>query len=169
MYSGSICDIKGLKVGHAHNEEARTGCTVLFAEDGFTAGVDVRGAAPGTRETGSVSIAVQYYSEPKILFNVSRGSFMPSPDVDSCVIRLDVRPEPAVKVKDEKHFFKIVHGAFSQRRKTLSNCLSGYLKLSKTEVAQLLEQAGVAANARAEQLSMEQFAAIADAYTEMIG
>ena len=51
MYSGSICDIKGLKVGHAHNEEARTGCTVLFAEDGFTAGVDVRGAAPGTRET----------------------------------------------------------------------------------------------------------------------
>jgi len=126
-------------------------------------------AAPGTRETGSVSIAVQYYSEPKILFNVSRGSFMPSPDVDSCVIRLDVRPTPAVQVKDEKLFFQVVHGAFSQRRKTLSNCLSGYLKLSKTDVAQLLEQAGVAANARAEQLSMEQFAAIADAYAEMKG
>lgn len=51
MYSGSICDVKGLKVGHAQNEEARTGCTVLFAEEGFAAGVDVRGAAPGTRET----------------------------------------------------------------------------------------------------------------------
>ena len=51
MYSGSICDVKGLLVGHAQNEEARTGCTVLFAEDGFVAGVDVRGAAPGTRET----------------------------------------------------------------------------------------------------------------------
>lgn len=51
MYKGSICDVKGLLIGHAHNEEARTGCTVLFAEEGFIAGVDVRGAAPGTRET----------------------------------------------------------------------------------------------------------------------
>lgn len=49
MYKGSICDIHGLMVGHAQNEEARTGCTVLWAQDGFVAGVDVRGAAPGTR------------------------------------------------------------------------------------------------------------------------
>lgn len=121
-------------------------------------------AAPGTREAGAVSVAVQYYSKPKVLFQVSRGSFMPAPDVDSCVIRLDVRPAPAVDVKDEKLFFQVVRGAFSQRRKTLGNCLSSALKLPKGEVQRLLEIAGTPASARAEQLSMEQFAAVADAY-----
>lgn len=126
-------------------------------------------AAPGTREVGAVSIAVQYYSEPKVLFHVSRGSFMPSPDVDSCVIRLDVRPTPAVAVKNESLFFQVVRGAFSQRRKTLSNCLSSSLKLPKNEIQQMLNDAGVPVTARAEQLSLEQFAAIADAYAALKG
>lgn len=125
-------------------------------------------ALPGTREVGAVSIAVQYYSQPKILFQVSRGSFMPAPEVDSCVIRLDVRAAPAVPVQDEQAFFQVVRGAFSQRRKTLSNCLSSSLGLPKGQIQQLLESAGVSPGARAEQLSMEQFGAVADAYAMMI-
>lgn len=120
-------------------------------------------AQPGSREVGAVSIAVRYYCEPKVLFQVSRGSFMPSPDVDSTVIRLDIRKEPAVAVDVEENFFKVVKAAFSQRRKTLSNTLSSGLGISKAQTAELLDRANVPANLRAEQLSMQQFAAIANA------
>lgn len=120
-------------------------------------------AAPGSREVGAVSVAVQYYAQPKVLFPVSRGSFMPSPDVDSAVIRLDIRKEPPVTVNKEENFFKVVKGAFSQRRKTLSNTLSSAFSMSKADVGLWLDRAGVAANLRAEQLSMEQFAQIANA------
>ncbi len=122
-------------------------------------------AAPGSREVGAVSIAVQYYAEPKVLFPVSRGSFMPAPDVDSAVIRLDIRKEPVVDVKKEEDFFKVVKGAFSQRRKTLANTLSSSFGVSKAQVNDWLEDAGVASNLRAEQLSMAQFADIANAWT----
>lgn len=120
-------------------------------------------AMPGSREVGAVSIAVRYYCEPKVLFQVSRGSFMPAPDVDSTVIRLDIRKQPAVDVKREEDFFCVVKAAFSQRRKTLSNTLSSGLSMNKTQIAELLERAGVASNLRAEQLSMQQFADIANA------
>lgn len=120
-------------------------------------------AMPGSREVGAVSIAVRYYCEPKVLFQVSRGSFMPAPDVDSTVIRLDIRKQPAVDVKREEDFFRVVKSAFSQRRKTLSNTLSSGLSMNKTQIAELLERAGVASNLRAEQLSMQQFADIANA------
>ena len=122
-------------------------------------------AAPGSRDVGAVSVAVQYYAQPKTLFPVSRGSFMPAPDVDSAVIRLDIRKEPPVKVDCEDDFFKVVKGAFSQRRKTLANTLSSSFGIGKAQVNEWLERAGVAANLRAEQLSMEQFAAIANAWT----
>lgn len=120
-------------------------------------------AMPGSREVGAVSIAVRYYCEPKVLFQVSRGSFMPAPDVNSTVIRLDIRKQPAVDVKREEDFFRVVKAAFSQRRKTLSNTLSSGLSMNKTQIAELLERAGVASNLRAEQLSMQQFADIANA------
>lgn len=120
-------------------------------------------AMPGSREVGAVSIAVRYYCEPKVLFQVSRGSFMPAPNVDSTVIRLDIRKQPAVDVKREEDFFRVVKAAFSQRRKTLSNTLSSGLSMNKTQIAELLERAGVASNLRAEQLSMQQFADIANA------
>lgn len=120
-------------------------------------------AMPGSREVGAVSIAVRYYCEPKVLFQVSRGSFMPAPDVDSTVIRLDIRKQPTVDVKREEDFFCVVKAAFSQRRKTLSNTLSSGLSMNKTQIAELLERAGVASNLRAEQLSMQQFADIANA------
>lgn len=117
-------------------------------------------AAPGSREVGAVSIAVRYYSDPKILFPVSRGSFMPAPDVDSAVIRLDVRPQPSVDAPPEA-FFRVVRASFSMRRKTLLNCLSSGLDLPKEAAAALLEKAGVPQNSRAEQLTLEQFSKIA--------
>ena len=120
-------------------------------------------ALPGSREVGAVSIAVRYYCEPQVLFQVSRGSFMPAPDVDSTVIRLDIRKEPAVQVEKEENFFRVVKAAFSQRRKTLANTLSSGLGISKAQATELLDRAGVASNLRAEQLSMQQFADIANA------
>ncbi len=120
-------------------------------------------AQPGSREVGAVSIAVRYYCEPQVLFQVSRGSFMPSPDVDSTVIRLDIRKEPAVQVNKEHDFFRVVKAAFSQRRKTLSNTLSSGLGIPKAQAIELLERANVPSNLRAEQLSMQQFADIANA------
>lgn len=119
-------------------------------------------AEMGTRDAGAVTAAVRYYSEPKMLFDVSRGSFMPSPNVDSCVIRLDVRKVPAVSVADEKFFFRVVRGAFSQRRKNLANSLSSSLGISKNKVTEVIRSAGLDVNVRPEQLLLEDFADVAD-------
>lgn len=119
-------------------------------------------AAPGTRECGAVSLAVQYYAAPEMLFRVSRGSFMPAPNVDSAVIRLAVRREPPCAVRDERRLFSLIRAAFAQRRKTLQNSLCG-AGLSRQQVADALSAAGVAPTARAEALTLAQFAAIAEA------
>ncbi|MBC8570974.1 16S rRNA (adenine(1518)-N(6)/adenine(1519)-N(6))-dimethyltransferase RsmA [Zongyangia hominis] len=117
-------------------------------------------AKPGSRECGALSLAVSYYSEPKQLFSVSRGSFLPAPDVDSAVIRLDVRESPAIQVPDEKALFAIIKAGFSQRRKTIVNALSSGLGLPKEEVSRMLERAQVSPKARAEQLTLEDFGRI---------
>lgn len=121
----------------------------------------------GTRDAGAVTAAVRYYSEPKLLFNVSRGSFMPAPNVDSCVIRLDVKKEPPVKVRDEKLFFSVVRGAFSQRRKNLANSLSSSMNMEKSQVMEIIKTAGISENARPEQLSLDEFAALADLFSDI--
>lgn len=121
-------------------------------------------AEPGTRQCGAVSAAVRYYCEPQILFEVMRTSFIPQPNVDSAVIRLNILKEPPVRVADEKLFFRIVRAAFSQRRKTISNSLSSGLSLPKNEVNERLACCGIAAGMRAEQLTMEQLAAICDGF-----
>ncbi|MEG2038961.1 MAG: 16S rRNA (adenine(1518)-N(6)/adenine(1519)-N(6))-dimethyltransferase RsmA [Oscillospiraceae bacterium] len=121
-------------------------------------------AEAGTREVGAVTIAVRYYSEPQILFGVDRTSFMPSPDVDSSVIKFDILPTPPIKVNDEKIFFKVVKAAFAQRRKTLNNTLSSSLGMSKQEIADILEKAELKPTSRAEELSMEQFATLANLF-----
>lgn len=117
-------------------------------------------APVGSRESGAVTVSVNYYAEPSLQFHVSAGSFMPAPKVDSAVIRLDVRKEPPVKT-DEKKFFRVVKAAFSQRRKVISNSLSSGLKMSKDEINEALAAANVPSNARAEKLSLDDFAAIA--------
>ena len=117
-------------------------------------------APVGSRESGAVTVSVNYYAEPSLQFHVSAGSFMPAPKVDSAVIRLDVRKEPPV-ITDEQKFFRVVKAAFSQRRKVISNSLSSGLKMSKDEINEVLAAANVPSNARAEKLSLDDFAAIA--------
>lgn len=123
-------------------------------------------AKPGTRDVGALSLAVRYYSEPKILFDVSRGSFMPSPDVDSSVIRLDVSSAPNVNVSNPEMFFKTVKGGFSQRRKTLVNSLSSFLSKPKADIIAILEEIGIETTIRPEQLTIEEFALISDKLSE---
>ncbi len=118
-------------------------------------------AQVGSRMSGAVTVSVNYYAKPQMLFSVSAGSFMPAPKVDSAVIRLDVLEEPPVKT-DEKKFFRVVKAAFSQRRKVISNSLSSGLSMDKEKVLQLLDGAGVPQNARAEALSLQNFADIAN-------
>lgn len=118
-------------------------------------------AKMGSREAGAVTAAVNYYAEPKLLFNVSRGSFMPSPNVDSCVIRLDIRENPPVEVTDEKFFFRMIRGSFSQRRKNLANSLSSALNADKTAVISAIKAAGLSETVRPEQLTLQQFADVA--------
>ncbi|MBP5303858.1 MAG: 16S rRNA (adenine(1518)-N(6)/adenine(1519)-N(6))-dimethyltransferase RsmA [Clostridia bacterium] len=113
-------------------------------------------AKPGTRECGAVTLAVQYYAEVEKLFSVSRGSFMPSPKVDSMVIRLKPKKELPLEKEEEKRLFSLIKAAFGQRRKTLVNALqvSG---LQKEQIKEILDKAGISQTARAEQLSMEDF------------
>lgn len=118
-------------------------------------------AHPGERACGAVSAAVWYYAEPEILFQVSRGSFMPAPNVDSAVIRLRIRRTPPVEVADEPFFFRVVRAAFAQRRKTAVNSIANTLGRSKQAVATAFDAAGVPQNARAEALTLEDFAALA--------
>lgn len=119
-------------------------------------------ARPGQRECGAVSVAVQYYAEPEILFDVKRDSFFPAPNVDSAVMKLDVRSAPPEVLADldQKAFFRVVQAAFSQRRKTVCNSLSSGLSLPKDAVKALLADAGIPETVRAEQLTMEQFGAL---------
>lgn len=119
-------------------------------------------AAVGSRESGAVTVAVRYYSEPEVLFNVSRGSFMPAPNVDSAVIRLKVLQNPSVQVSNEKLFFKMVRSAFEQRRKTFVNAVSAGLGVSKDTIKNALVVAGLDENIRAEKMLMNELAAVAN-------
>lgn len=116
----------------------------------------------GSRDSGAITVCTNYYAEVRQLFNVSRGSFMPAPNVDSTVIRLDIREEPAVKVSDEKKFFKMVKAAFAQRRKTALNSISSGMGLSKSQVADALRASGLEENVRAEKLTMDELALLCE-------
>lgn len=115
-------------------------------------------AQPGNRECGAISAAIWYYSEAYELFDVSRGSFMPAPDVDSAVIRFDVREQPAVAVENQRLFFQVIKGAFSQRRKTAANAISAHLSKPKAQIIAAFEQAGVDPTIRAEKMTLQNFA-----------
>lgn len=119
-------------------------------------------ASPGSKAYGALSVAVQYYTEPKIVLDVPPRSFIPEPEVDSVVISCTVREKPAVAVSDEALFFRIVRGAFGQRRKTLSNALRG-AGLPKDSIDKALTEAGIDLKRRGETLSLTEFAAVAEA------
>lgn len=118
----------------------------------------------GSRESGALTVAVNFYSDPSLLFNVSKGSFMPSPKVDSSVIKLVINKEKNEDISDKKLFFRIVRGSFSQRRKTLLNSLSSSLSIDKNIIGDILKSQSIDENLRAEKVSIEQFK---DIYREM--
>lgn len=127
-------------------------------------------ASPSTKDYGALSVVVQYFTEPSIVTRVSKGSFMPAPNVDSSVIRLKVRQEPPVVLEDESIFFNTIKDAFGKRRKTLLNALSsGRLGLSKQEANEALELAGIPSNTRGEALSIEAFATLSNAIAKVRG
>lgn len=121
-------------------------------------------ASPGGKEFGAVTLAVQYYSQPELLFSVPSQSFFPAPKVDSAVLTLHIRKEPPVSVSDEKKLFQLIKTAFSQRRKTLVNCLlsSGRYQLDKAGAEALLEGMGLSRTVRGEVLSLEQYAVLCE-------
>ncbi|MFS9164137.1 16S rRNA (adenine(1518)-N(6)/adenine(1519)-N(6))-dimethyltransferase RsmA [Streptococcus mitis] len=123
-------------------------------------------AQPNTKAYGSLSIAVQYYMTAKGAFIVPRTVFVPAPNVDSAILKMVRRPEPAVEVEDESFFFKISKASFTHRRKTLWNNLTGYFGKTeeiKDKLTKALNQAGLSPSVRGEALSLEEFASLADA------
>lgn len=124
-------------------------------------------APVGSRLSGAVTVAVDYYAEARKLFDVSADSFMPAPKVDSSVIRLDIREKPGIEVSDEKLFFSMVHAAFSQRRKTASNSISSGTGIPKAVVAEAIERCGFPPSVRAESMTAEQLAALCEALNEL--
>ena len=117
-------------------------------------------AAPGGKEYGALSVAVQYYAKPSLICKAEPHCFLPQPKVASSVIKLEVLPEPSVRVSDEKLFFKVVKSAFGQRRKTLLNALtkSPYLQTEKERILAALSSMGLSADIRGERLTVAQFA-----------
>ena len=113
------------------------------------------------RENSSITISINYYAKPHIIIDVPKEDFYPSPEVDSCVIRLDVLDKPPVEVNDEKKFFKLIKSAFSQRRKTILNSLSSG-EFSKEQVLNALEKLNIDTKLRAEDLSIYDYANIAN-------
>ncbi|MBE6775067.1 MAG: 16S rRNA (adenine(1518)-N(6)/adenine(1519)-N(6))-dimethyltransferase RsmA [Ruminococcaceae bacterium] len=116
----------------------------------------------GSRDSGAITVCTNYYAVPETLFHVSRGSFMPAPNVDSTVIRLNIRKEPAVSISDERKFFRMVKAAFAQRRKTAVNSIASGMSLPKDKVAEAIAAAGLDVNVRAEKLSMQELAGICE-------
>ncbi len=119
-------------------------------------------AKQGSRESGAVTLAVQYYAEAEMLFDVSRGSFLPAPNVDSRVMRLTLHKEPPCAVNDERKMFALIRAAFNQRRKTILNSLMG-AGITKAQIQAACEACGLAPTARAEQLTLMDFAALSNA------
>ncbi len=120
-------------------------------------------AKTGTKDYGSLSIAVQYYALTEIVTTVPRTVFIPQPNVDSAVLKCTVREKPPVQVKDEQLFFELIRVSFAQRRKTLFNNLQSWLGKDKKEVVkQWLEQAEIDGVRRGETLSLEEFAHLAN-------
>lgn len=118
-------------------------------------------AKPDCKEYGAITVSINYYSIPQIIIDVPKENFNPVPEVDSCVINLEIRKKPPITVVDEKKFFKLIKIAFSQRRKNINNSLTGIGK-SKEEIRKVLDDLKINANLRAENLSIEQLAQISN-------
>ncbi len=128
-------------------------------------------AKPGTKDYGSLSIAIQYYTEAETVMTVPRTVFIPQPNVDSAVIRLIKRKQPPVKVEDEAFFFQVVRASFAQRRKTILNNLVNNLpngKAMKEQIERVLTETDIDPRRRGETLTMEEFAALSNALRHVL-
>lgn len=123
-------------------------------------------SGPGSKDYGALSLAVQYYSEPELAANVPPNCFIPRPNVGSAVICLHRHAEPPVKVMDEKLMFRLIRASFNQRRKTMLNSLnnSPELPFNKEQIGEALESVGLKSSIRGEALTLEQFAALSNAF-----
>ncbi len=119
-------------------------------------------ATPGTKNVGAITYCVSYYCEPSSVLLVPNTSFIPSPEVNSEVIKLKIRKEAPVELKDEALFFKVIKASFMQRRKTLLNGLSNGNIASKDKIKEMLNNLGLEENVRGESLTLEQFAKISN-------
>ncbi len=117
-------------------------------------------ATPRGKEYGAITVSINYYTSPKIVLDVPKENFNPVPEVDSCVVKLDLKNEH-IELKDEKLFFRLIKTTFSQRRKNIGNSLTG-IGISKQEVKEMLEELNLDVNLRAENLSIDQYAKIAN-------
>ncbi|WP_124068375.1 16S rRNA (adenine(1518)-N(6)/adenine(1519)-N(6))-dimethyltransferase RsmA [Clostridium sp. E02] len=124
---------------------------------------------PGSKDYGALSLAVQYYAEPYIVANVPPNCFIPRPKVGSAVIRLTTHKIPPVTVGDYKFMFRLIRASFNQRRKTLQNGLnnSPAIPYSREQIIKAIEQVGLSPTVRGETLSLKQFAALADSFTNL--
>lgn len=125
-------------------------------------------AEPGSKDYGAITLLCRYFSKTEIITSVPAGLFVPPPKVDSAVLRLKMLDSPSVAANDEELFFKTVRAAFSQRRKTLLNCLSSCFSVPKQELSESLLKINIEPSRRGETLSIEEFAAVSDAIGELV-
>lgn len=121
-------------------------------------------AQPGSKDRSSISCFVQYYTKPRYIYTIKRGSFYPSPEVDSSLVRFDILDKPSASVKNEELFFKIIRGSFNQKRKSIINSLSRkeVLSVAKEKLAAIFNKAGVDPHSRPEDMPLQSFAKISN-------
>lgn len=124
------------------------------------------GAEPGNKDYGAITLSINYYSDANIVMAVPASCFMPRPNVDSAVIRMDIYDKPPVATMDEVKMFKVIKAAFSQRRKTLVNSVSSSTDIAKETILKSLNEMGLSESVRGETLSLEQFAELSDRIIE---
>ena len=125
-------------------------------------------AEPGSKAYGSLSVAVQYFTQPQLVLKVPNTVFIPKPEVESSVVKFVPRANPPVSLKNEKLFFKVVRAAFGQRRKTLQNALASGLAMEKLQVCNILTSIGIDENRRGETLSIQEFGQLANVLAEKL-
>lgn len=132
---------------------------------------DRMAAAPNSKAYGSLSLAVQYYTEAEVVMTVPKSVFMPQPNVDSSILKLTLRENPPIEVADEDFLFSLIRASFVQRRKTLRNNLNRFLKdkYDKEDISSILAAAGIDGSRRGESLNMQEFATLANEFTAIDG
>ena len=160
-----VADLGGTEIGRQLYEEIKGGYTNKMSF-GFIVAEDKREVVEDYENNRTE--VLRTITKIQKLFDVSRGSFMPSPNVDSAVIRLDIRENPPIEISDEKFFFRFIKAAFAQRRKTASNSLSAGLSLSKETVNKAIAEAGFNPSVRPESLTMEELGILSETLYNII-